>query len=82
MEVDVNANKHVVGMLHTNGRPEQMEMEMEIPSSLALASFLSFVIVICYCRKPCMIHKNCLFSIYLSIITHQVSFHVHFRMCV
>ena len=54
MEVDVNANKQLVGMLHTNGRPEQME----IPFSLALASFLSFVIVICYCRKPCMIHKK------------------------
>ena len=64
MEVDVNANKQLVGMLHTNDRPEQMEMEMEIPFSLALASFLSFVIVICYCRKPCMIHKKLALVIY------------------
>ena len=62
MEVDVNANKQLVGMLHTNGRPEQMEME--IPFSFALASFLSFVIVICYCRKPCMIHKKLALVIY------------------
>jgi hypothetical protein len=54
MEVDVNKQLVGSGQAPHHQRPEQMDMDV----SLRLASFFSFVTVICYCRKPCMIHKQ------------------------